>query len=65
MISVLICLIITSGSVAVVDRVCRKKERIAKFKLDARVLGLPDGDEQRKLPEPKLKNGGGEWQGES
>lgn len=54
MISVLLCLIVTSGVVAVVDRVCRKKERVAKLKLDARVLGLPDGDEQRKLAEPKL-----------
>lgn len=69
MIEVLICLIMTSGTVAIVDRVCRKKERVAKLKLDARVLGLPDDNEQRKneqrkLAEPKLKGGAGEWQGE-
>lgn len=60
MIEVLLCLIVCSTVGGIVHRVCLKHERLAKLKLDARVLALPD-DDQKKLQEPKL---GGEWQGE-
>lgn len=59
MITVLLCLILTSGTLGVVHRVCLKRERVAKMELDARVLALPEPEPRptcKSLPSPYGKD---------